>query len=267
MSTTARPAGSLAPAPRILRPSLADGDGDSTGTPQIRRRQARIDLPLLVGLAAIGFTALYLIADLIEVAQGGFSTFRLSLTYAGEAAIPLFVIGLYAVQRPRIGRLGFAGAVAYAYSYVFFTSTVVYALIAGTPDYKALVTVFGAWMTVHGLIMLAGGLAFGLAVVRAGVLPRWTGVCLMAGVVLVVAASGLPNIARTVAAAVPDAAFIGMGLALLSGRLKSRALQARTAETHPNGAPVFEGALFWRGQARSLRSSHSCRANADRRGG
>jgi hypothetical protein len=52
-----------------------------------------------------------------QVAQGGFSTFRLALTYAGEAAIPLFVIGLYAVQRPRIGRLGLAGAVAYAYSY------------------------------------------------------------------------------------------------------------------------------------------------------
>jgi hypothetical protein len=127
------------------------------------------------------------------------------------------------VQRPRIGRLGLAGAVAYAYSYVFFTSTVVYALIAGTPNYKALVHVFGAWMTVHGLIMLAGGLMFGLAVVRAGVLPRWTGVCLMAGVVLVAAASGLPNIARTAAAAFPDAAFIGMGLALLTGRLKSRA--------------------------------------------
>lgn len=134
-----------------------------------------------MGLAAVGFTAVYLISDLIEVAQGGFSTFRLSLTYAGEAAIPLFVIGLYAVQRPRIGRLGFFGAVAYAYSYVFFTSTVVYALIAWTPNYTALVKVFGAWMTVHGLIMLVGGLAFGLAVVRAGVLPRWTGVCLMAG--------------------------------------------------------------------------------------
>jgi hypothetical protein len=176
-----------------------------------------------VGLAAVGFTAVYLISDLIEVAQGGFSTFRLSLTYAGEAAIPLFVIGLYAVQRPRIGHLGFFGAVAYAYSYVFFTSsyvfftsTVVYALIAGTPNYAALVKVFGAWMTVHGLIMLVGGLAFGLAVVRAGVLPRWTGVCLMAGVVLVVAASGLPNVARTVAAVVPDTAFIGMGLALLA---------------------------------------------------
>jgi hypothetical protein len=170
------------------------------------------------------------------VAQGGFSTFRLSLTYAGEAAIPLFVIGLYAVQRPRIGRLGFAGAVAYAYAYVFFASTVVYALIAGTPNYQAMTRVFGAWMTVHGLIMLAGGLAFGLAVVWAGVLPRWTGVFLMAGVVLVVAASGIPDIARTVAAAVPDAAFIGMGLALLSGRLTPRAQQRPTA-AHPNHAP------------------------------
>jgi hypothetical protein len=71
-------------------------------------------------------------------------------------------------------------------------------------------------MTVHGAIMLAGGLAFGFAVVRARVLPPWTGVCLMIGVVLVASASGFPNIARTIAAAGPDAAFIGMGVALLS---------------------------------------------------
>lgn len=226
--TSTRPARRLTPALRIpgSRSTLADGDLDGDGAPRTSARSGpRIDLPLLVGLAAVGFTALYLISDLIEVAQGGFSTFRLSLTYAGEAAIPLFVLGLYAVQRPRIGRLGFAGAVAYAYSYVFFTSTVVYALIAGTPNYQDMAKVFGAWMTVHGLIMLAGGLAFGLAVARARVLPRWTGVFLMAGVVLVVAAAGLPNIARTVAAAVPDAAFIGMGLALLRGRLKPRVRQ------------------------------------------
>jgi len=229
----------LTPARRIAgsRSSHADGDGDSNGTPQTRRGDGHIDLPLLVGLVAAGFTALYLISDLIEVAQGGFSTFRLALTYAGEAAIPLFVIGLYAVQRPPIGRLGFAGAVAYAYSYVFFTSTVVYALIARTPNYKDMAKVFGAWMTVHGLIMLVGGLAFGLAVVRAGVLPRWTGVLLMAGVVLVVAASGLPDIPRTVAAAIPDAAFIGMGLAVLNRRRKSRTRQGPTEATHPDHAP------------------------------
>jgi hypothetical protein len=202
-------------------------------TARTRQHSARTGLPLLVGLAAIIFSAVYLISDLIEVAQGGFSVFRLSLTYAGEAAIPLFVIGLYAVQRPGIGRLGFLGAVTYAYSYVFFTGTVVYALIAGTPNYTVLTKDFGAWMTVHGLIMLAGGLAFGLAVARAGVLPRWTGVCLMAGVVLVVAASGLPNLARAAAGAVPDVAFIGMGIALLTGRLKPRPVSA-----HGPSAPV-----------------------------
>src|SRR3984893_4513743 len=172
MSTT-RPVRSLTPARRIpipgSRSSPADGNDDNTGTLPPRRRGGRTGLLLLVGLAAVGFTAVYLISDLIEVAQGGFSTFRLSLTYAGEAAIPLFVIGLYAVQRPRIGRLGLFGAVAYAYSYVFFTSTVVYALAAGTSNWKALGAAFGVWMTVHGFIMVVGGLAFGLAVVRAGV--------------------------------------------------------------------------------------------------
>jgi hypothetical protein len=232
--TATRPAGRQAPARRTAgpRPSPAGGDREND-TPRIsRQRDPRTDLPLLVGLAAIAFPALYLISDLIEVAQGGFSTFRLSLTYAGEAAIPLFVLGLYAVQRPRIGRLGLAGAVAYAYSYVFFTSTVVYALIAGTPNYQDMTKVFGAWMTVHGLIMLAGGLAFGLAVARAGVLPRWTGIVLMAGVILVVAGAGLPNLARTVAAAVPDAAFIGMGLALLRKRLKPYGQQGHATVEH-----------------------------------
>jgi hypothetical protein len=235
--TTTRPAGRLTPARRAVGPrrSPAGGDRETGGTARASRRPGtRIDLPLVVGLAAIIFPALYLISDLIEVAQGGFSAVRLSLTYAGEAAIPLFVLGLYAVQRPRIGRLGLAGAVAYAYSYVFFTSTVVYALIAGTPNYQELTKVFGAWMTVHGLIMLAGGLAFGLAVARAGVLPRWTGIVLMAGVVLVVVAAGLPNLARTVAAAVPDAAFIGMGLALLRGRLQPHGQQGHAAAADPH---------------------------------
>ena len=75
-------------------------------------------LSVLVGLAAVFFSALYFASDLIELAQGGFSTAQLALTYAAEAAIPLFVIGLYAVQRPRIGRLGLVGAVGYAYSFL-----------------------------------------------------------------------------------------------------------------------------------------------------
>jgi hypothetical protein len=171
-----------------------------------------------VGAAAVLFTALYLISDLLEVAQGGFSTLRLAFTYAGEAAIPLFVIGLYALQRPLIGRLGAVGAVAYAYSYVFFTGTVIWALVTTAPDYQAVANAFGVWMTLHGVIMLFGGIAFGVAVIRAGVLPRWTGICLIVGVVLVVAASGLPTVARAIAEAVQGAALIGMGIAVLRRR-------------------------------------------------
>ena len=175
-----------------------------------------------VGVAAIGFSAVYLASDILEIGQGQFSTLRLALTYAGEAAIPLFVLGLYALQRPRIGRLGLVGATVYAYSYVFFTSTVVYALVAPAPDYHAVTTAFGAWMVVHGLIMVIGGAAFGVAVARARVLPRWTGICLVVGVVLVAGASGQSTVARTIAEAVVAAAFVGMGCALLRGTARVR---------------------------------------------
>ncbi len=178
-------------------------------------------LCVLVGSAAIVFSAVYLISDIVEVVQGTFSTPRLILTYLGESTIPLFVVGIFAAQRPRIGWLGLFGAAAYAYAYVFFTSTVVYALVAGTPNYPTLTAVFGPWMTAHGAIMLIGGAAFGVAIVRAGVLPRWTGVCLIGGVVLVSLASGLPTVARAIAEAGPALAFIGMGMALVRGRLNT----------------------------------------------
>jgi hypothetical protein len=205
-------------AARRAQPPLSSPSGLAHNPKRGTVGNAPLDVSRLVGLAAVVFSAVYFASDMIEVAQGGFSTTRLVLTYIGEAAIPLFVIGLYAVQRPRIGRLGLFGAIAFAYSYVFFTTTVMYALVAGTPNYKALTKVFGAWMTVHGVIMLVGGAAFGLAVAAGGVLPRWTGICLIVGVVLVVAASGLPNLDRAIAAAFPAAAFTGMGIALLNRR-------------------------------------------------
>jgi hypothetical protein len=178
-------------------------------------RRPRPDPRMLVGAAAVAFSAVYLLSDVLELVQGDFSLLRLSLTYAGEAALPIFVLGLYAMQRGRIGRLGLFGAVAYAYSYVFFTGTVLYAIVDSVPSYGDVTRAFGVWMTVHGVIMFIGGLAFGLAVVRAAALPRWTGVALMLGVVLVAAASGLPTLARTIAESVPAAAFIGMGTALM----------------------------------------------------
>ena len=120
------------------------------------KRDDTARLALLIGGTAVASSVLYLLSDLIEFAQGGFSTPQLALTYAAEAAIPLFILGLFAVQRPRIGALGLVGAVTYAYTLVFFTSTVVYALVNHTHDWEELTTELGAWVTVHSVLMVPG---------------------------------------------------------------------------------------------------------------
>jgi hypothetical protein len=184
---------------------VADGPAPSNRTTRTR----------VVALSALVFSMLYLLSDVIEAIQGGFSAGQLWVTLVAEAAIPVFVVGLYIVQRPQIGRLGRVSALAYAYSYVFFTGTVVYALVDATPDYKVLTNDLGVSMTIHGVTMVLAGLAFGWAVIRAGVLPRWTAIALMAGVVLVAISQGMPEGAQVVAAGIRDLGFAGMGAALL----------------------------------------------------
>lgn len=182
-----------------------------------------------VALAAILFPLAYFVADVIEVVQGGFSTTRLVVTYIGEAGIPLFVPALGWLRHDNMGRrrkLGLIGAALYAYSYVFFTSTVVYALAAHTRNWDAVVDTFGPWMTIHGGLMVIGGVAFGAAIITSGAYPRWTGIALIVGVILVAAAADLGNLERTVAAAVSDLAFIGMGLDVLRHRDRTHAADA-----------------------------------------
>jgi hypothetical protein len=179
------------------------------------RARATPGIATLVGLAAVLFSALYLISDLMELGQGGFSTPQLLVTYAAEAAIPLFVLGLYAVQRPQIGRLGLASAVVYAYTFVYFTSTVLFALADGTSDWQALERRLGVWITIHSVLMVVAGIGFGVAVIRARVLPRWTGATLIAGMLLMAVTVSLPAAAQTASAGVRDLAFAAMGAVVL----------------------------------------------------
>lgn len=188
----------------------------------------RIPLATAIGVAAVVFSGLYFVSDVLELRHGGFSTPQLVLTYLAEAAIPLFVVGLYSVQRPQIGRLGLLGAVGYAYAYVFFTGTVLLALVDRSADWETLVGDLGPWVTVHGLLMVLAGSAFGAAVVRAGVLPRWTGVLLIVGVVLVALASPLPGAVQTLCAGVRDLAFASMGLSLLTRPRSTRTANERS---------------------------------------
>jgi hypothetical protein len=164
---------------------------------------------------AVVSSLLYFVSDVIEVAQGGFSTGQLWLTLLAEAVVPSVVVGLALVQWPRIGRAGVVAAVAYGYAFVYFTGTVVYALVRSTSDFEELADALGVAMTVHGAVMVVGGLIFGYRVVRAGVLPPWTGIAFLVGVVTV--ALGLPGWAGVAAAGVRDVALAGMGVALLAG--------------------------------------------------
>jgi hypothetical protein len=200
-------------------------------------KQVRLPVGRLVGLTALTFSALYFISDVMELAQGGFSRPQLLLTYVAEAAIPVFVLGLHAVQRPHIGLLGLLGAVGYAYAYVFFTGTVLLALVNRPADWDALVGDLGPWVTFHGLLMLVAGSAFGIAVVRARVLPRWTGITLVAGVTLVAVSSALPGVAQTICAGVRDLSFAGMGLFLLTRPMSPGVDPRRSPSERTRGIP------------------------------
>lgn len=178
-------------------------------------RPGHRQLSTAIGVVAVVSSLVYLASDLIELGQDGFSTLQLALTYAAEATIPFFVLGLYVEQRHAIGRLGLISALMYAYTFVFFTGTVVVALVNQTQDWDQLTDAFGAWIDVHSALMVVAGVAFGAAVIRARVLPRWTGVCLIAGMVLMTISVALPDAMQTLAAGVRDVAFVGMGSALL----------------------------------------------------
>jgi hypothetical protein len=173
-----------------------------------------------VGWTAVVFSALYLLSDVVEAIQAGFSTGQLWLTLVAEAAVPLLVIGLYREQRAQIGRPAELSAFAYAYSYVFFTGTVVYALTEHIRDYADLSQRLQPWMTIHGAIMVLAGVGFGIGVLRARMLPRWTGVALMAGVVVVALTQNAPEGVQVLAAAIRDLAFAGMGAALVRGGVR-----------------------------------------------
>ena len=125
----------------------------------------------------------------------------------------------YVPQIMRVCRDPNGAAAVSVTTWIFFTAanvaTVVYALIDQTSNYDALSHDLQPWMTIHGSIMVLAGLGFGLAVIRAALLPRWTAVALMVGVILVALSQNLPEGPQLLAAGIRDLGFAGMGAALL----------------------------------------------------
>jgi hypothetical protein len=169
-----------------------------------------------VALGAIGAPLLHSVTDLMEWLQGGFSPLQLWANYLAFLPIPAILIGLYAAQRPRISRWGLVGAVLYGFAFVFFTFTTLLAILGKVPSYADLWEQLGPLYTVHGALMIAGGLLFGSATLKAQVLPRWAPVLFLAGLGLNLLITFLPvaDLYQTLGTTLRNAGLMGMGWAV-----------------------------------------------------
>jgi hypothetical protein len=166
-----------------------------------------------VGVVAIVAPLLHTATDALEILQGGFSRLQLWLNYAAFLPMPALMVGLYAVQRPRLGRAGLVGALVYGATFVYFAHTTLVALAERTSDYAALWARLGATYTLHGAVMVAGGLLFGWASWRAGVVSRVAAALFIAGLStnLAAALAPVPDVAQTIGTGIRNAGLIAMG--------------------------------------------------------
>lgn len=160
----------------------------------------------------------------------------------------LGIAGLFARQIGRAGWVGFAGFALLTVSwwlqtgFVFIDGFVLPSLAGPAPqfvesflgmvnpaspvtmDIGVLPVAYGA----VGICYMLGGLLFGIAIFRAGVLPRWAGALLAVTAVLTPLAVLLPHEIQRLAAVPMGLAFIWLGYALWSGR-RAPAAQAAQA--------------------------------------
>jgi hypothetical protein len=179
----------------------------------------------VIGWSAILAPSLHLASDGLEWLGHGFSPPQLIINYLGFLLIPAMMLGLYAVQRPRIARMGLLGAVFYGFAFIYFTYTTLLALSNRTSDYTTLWVALSWVYTVHGAIMIVGGLLFAAATIHARVLPAWAAWVFAFGLAfnLILGLLPAPAIVQTLGSTVRNVGLIGMGIAVL--RL-------------PSGAPI-----------------------------
>jgi hypothetical protein len=75
----------------------------------------------------------------------------------------------------------------------------------------------GTLSVLGGLAFLIGLILFGIATMRAGVLPRWAGLLLIVGDIVFGSGDFLGSTAPVVGAAITCAGLVWLGLTLLSG--------------------------------------------------
>jgi len=152
----------------------------------------------------------------------------------GFAALSLIgVTGMYLRQVTRAGVLGLLGYLLLGTAFLAMTAVEVMGVVAmpvlahSAPAYVndvfAIATqhaatgdvgLFAPLNTVAGMSLVAGGLLFGIALVRAHVMTRWPAALLAVGVVATLLIPALPQVNARLFAVPIGVALVGLGVAL-----------------------------------------------------
>lgn len=145
--------------------------------------------------------------------------------------------GLYARQVREIGVLGLVGYLTFSAAYLLMLPTEVAAAfvlptLAGVaPGFVSdfLTAAYGGspvgdlgllttYLSITGLLFTVGGLVFGIALFRAGIVARWAAVLLSVGTVATLLLAVLPDSFNRPMAVPTGVALIGLGVSLWRGR-------------------------------------------------
>jgi hypothetical protein len=188
-------------------------------TPTTAQWKSRKSLHWVVGLIAIIAPLLHTITDLIEWYQRGFSEVQLWLNYAAFLPMPWLLLGIYAVHGSnQISQFGLVGSLLYGAAFAYFLHTVLFALSEHVPTYEILWIRLGIIYTVHGALMVCGGLLFGWAVWCAGWLPRYAAMLFLFGIALnfILALLPVPDLFQAVGSAIRNMGLMAMGYSILA---------------------------------------------------
>ena len=168
------------------------------------------------------------------------STSRWVIVHAVAIAMSLFglpgITGVYARQAHAAGWLGLAGYLLFSlwlvliFAFTCFEVFVLPLLATTAPTFAAgflgiftgsaemNVGVLAALWGLSDALFALGGLVFGIATFRAGILPRWAGSALTIAIILAPVSALLPNELRPLVAVPIGFALAGLGYALWSER-------------------------------------------------
>ena len=166
------------------------------------------------------------------------------------------ITGMYLRQVKKTGVLGLVGYVVFAVNYLIMLSNEVIGLFvfptlaSSAPGYVSDVLavanggtaagdigLFGPLNMVGGFAYMGGGLVFGIALFRAGVLARWAAAVLAVGTIASIAIPFLPQVNQRLFAIPTGVALVGLGYSLWREQ-RTPTAQRLTSTVSPQLDPV-----------------------------